>query len=97
MNPSRMSQLVSALRDPINQRPFTILLIEQHAKNAALEDLFPDNHVFESRPCENITILKIDDESADFAHLIFFAESSLKQAISWVTEDSSDTESFSLQ
>ena len=97
VDPGRMNQLVKALKDPINQRPFTTLLIERHAKNAAFEDLFPENHVCGSRSCENITTLKINDENADFAHLIFFAESSSEQAISWVAKDSSDTKSFSLQ
>ncbi len=95
VDPGRMSQLVKALRDPINQRPSTIMLIGRNAKNAALEDIFPDNHAFESRSCEGITTLRVDNESAGSAHPIFFAESSPDQAISWV--DSSDTESFPLQ
>lgn len=97
VDPGRMSQLVKTLRDPVNQRPSTIVLIERNAKNAALEDIFPTNRAFGSRSCEGFTTLRVDDESVGSAHLIFFAESSPDQAISVVAEDSSDTESFPLQ
>ncbi|MCJ1235116.1 hypothetical protein MMC14_003080 [Varicellaria rhodocarpa] len=98
VDPGRMSHLVKELRDPVNQRPSTLLFIGRQAKDLALRELFPDNN-FKKGFCDGIATLRVDNASIYSNNPIFFAESTPGPAMPLTAEDShiSDTDSFHIQ
>ena len=98
VNPHRMSQLAKGLRDPVNQRPSTLLFIGRHAKDLALRELFPENN-FKKGFYDGIITLRANNQSAYSDNPIFIAESSPGQAIPLTVDDShfSGADSFPIQ
>ena len=86
LDPGRMSQLIRELKNPSNKRPSFLLFVGRQAKDLALQKLFPDNN-FKKHCCDSMATLRIDNASTYSNHPIFFAESSLSQAISLAAED----------
>jgi len=95
LDPGRMSQLAKELKNPLNQRPSSLLFVGRQAKDLALRELFPDNN-FKKRFCDGVATLRIDNASTYSDYPILFAESSPSQAIPLAAEDPRvcETESF---